>query len=356
MCEDLPDSPRHFAAYWGQWRTSKSYQTNLERADKLLALAENLGEPGLCLQAHHCQWASLFNLGLHRQCCEHVELGMQFYHAGDFRSHASVYGGHDPAVCAHGEAALSLWLLGYPEQALTHIGQALAIADTLSHSGSKAHAMDIALMLHRYRQDATEVYARANEMIVFSEYEEFAQHNAKGKIFRGWALCRLGKVEQGLIGLRQGVDALRAMRTNEDLPVYLEMLAEGYGMTGQPTEGLRELDTAFEEADKVALRYWLAELLRRKGELLLAGRRGSEAQAEECFTESLRIARAQQAKSLELRTATSYAHLLQNRGESAAACELLTPVYEWFDEGLDSVDLLDSRAKLGELGTLAGRA
>jgi class 3 adenylate cyclase/predicted ATPase len=356
LCAELPDSPRHFAAHWGQWRTSKSYTTKRERADQLLPLAEKLGDPGLRLQAHHCQWASLFNLGFHRQCCEHVERGMRLYDAGDFRSHASVYGGHDPAVCAHGEAALSLWLLGHPERALVHIEQSLATSDKLSHSGSKAHAMDIALMLGRFRQDATEVYARANEMITFSEYEEFAAHKAKGEIFQGWALIRLGKAEQGLMDLRDGIDALRAIGTNEDLPVFLEMLAEGYGMTGQAVEGLRELDTAFEEADKAALRYWVAELLRRKGELLLAVRRDHEARAEECFAESLRIAREQQARSLELRTATSYARLLQSRGEGAAACELLSPVYEWFDEGLESADLVDARTQLNELKARSGGA
>jgi len=355
LCAELPDSPRHFAAYWGQWRTSKSYTTKRERADELLSLAENLGDPGLRLQAHHCQWATLFNLGFHRQCCEHVERGMQLYDAGDFRSHASLYGGHDPAVCAHGEAALSLWLLGHPEQAVVHIDKALATSSTLSHSGSKAHAMDIALMLHRYRQDAAEVYARANEMIAFSEYEEFAAHHPKGEIFRGWAQIRMGQVEQGLIGLREGIEALRAIGTNEDLPVFLEMLAEGYGMIGEAGQGLIALNTALEEAEKAALRYWVAELQRRKGELLMAVRRDDEARAEECFTESLRIARQQQARSLELRTATSYARLLHNRGEGVAAFELLAPVYDWFTEGLDSPDLVDAQAQLQELEVPSGK-
>ena len=215
--------------------------------------------------------------------------------------------------------------------------------------------MDIALMLHRYRQDATEVYARANEMIVFSEYEEFAVHHAKGEIFRGWAMIRLGKVEQGLIGLREGIDTLQEIGTNEDLPVFLEMLAEGYGVSGEASQGLRELDTALEEAEKAALRYWVAELLRRKGELLLAAGRDDEARAEECFAESLRIAREQLARSLELRTAASYARLLQSRGEGAVACELLAPVYDWFTEGFDSVDLVDARTQLHTLEAHSGK-
>jgi class 3 adenylate cyclase/predicted ATPase len=354
LCTELPDSPSHFAAYWGQWATSRSYLTKRERADKLLVVAESLGDLGLHLQAHHCQWASLFNLGFHRQCCQHIELGLKLYDAGDFRSHATLYRGHDPAVCAHGEAALSLWLLGYPEKATARIEQALAVARTLSHAGSTAHAIDIALMLNFYRQDVSAVYARATELISLSAQEEFAVQRAKGEILRGWAGIRLGEGDQGIVGLRNGIDTLRTIGTSEDLPLFLEMLAEGYGVIGQPSEGLRALDAAFEESDKAALRYWVAELLRRKGELLLAMPESDEADAEACFTNSLQIARQQQAKSLELRAAKSYARLLENRGEAADGYDLLLPVYEWFTEGFDSVDLASARACLEELNPRSG--
>jgi class 3 adenylate cyclase/predicted ATPase len=349
LCAELPDSPLHFAAYWGQWRTSKNYLTKRERADKLSAVADNLGDPGLRLQAHHCQWASLFNLGFQHQCCQHIERGLQLYESGDFRWHASVYGGHDPAVCGHGEAALSLWLLGLPQQAMSRIDQALAIADSLSHAGSTAHAVDIALMLHRFRQDVPEVYARSEQLISLSEHEGFAAHRAKGKMFRGWALSRLGDVERGIAGLNEGLDALRAIATNEDLPVFLEMLAECYAMSGQTSEGLRALDAAFAEAEAATLRYWLAELFRRKGELLLQAPDRDQAQAESCFTDALRIARQQDASSVELRAATSYARLLRRRGEEATAYTLLSPIYHRFTEGFDTVDLAAARACLEEL-------
>jgi predicted ATPase len=345
----LPDSPVHFAAYWGQWRTSKSYLTKRERADTLSAVAGKLGDPGLRLQAHHCQWASLFNLGFQRDCCQHIERGLQLYESGDFRWHASVYGGHDPAVCGHGEAALSLWLLGLSHQAMSRIDQALAIADSLSHAGSTAHAIDIALMLHRFRQDAPEVYARSEQLILLSEHEGFPAHRAKGKMFRGWALSRLGDVERGITSLNEGLAALRAIATNEDLPVFLEMLAECHAMIGQTSEGLRALEAAFAEAEDAALRYWLAELLRRKGELLLQAPGGDDAQAESCFADALRIAREQDARSLELRAAMSYARLLQRRREAATAYTLLSAVYGWFTEGFDTADLVAARACLEDL-------
>lgn len=349
LCADSPDSPLHFAAYWGQWRTSKSYLTKRERADKLSAVAKNLADPGLRLQAHHCQWASLFNLGFHRRCCQHVDRGLRLYESGDFRWHASMYGGHDPAVCGHGEAALALWLLGCPAQALTRVNRALAIAEKLSHNGSTAHAMDIALMLHRYRQDVPEVSMRAEQMIALSIHEDFAAHRAKGEMFRGWARCRLGEVERGILELNKGLEALRALATNEDLPVFLDMLAECCALGGRPHEGLSALEVAFAEAEDAALRYWLAELLRRKGELLLKAGAEHDGRAETCFDDALRIARQQEARSLELRTATSYSRLLRRRGETGAAHDLLSRVYDWFTEGFDTVDLAMAKACLDEL-------
>jgi class 3 adenylate cyclase/predicted ATPase len=349
LCAELPDSPLHFAAHWGQWRTSISYLTKRDRADTLSALADNLGDPGLRLQAHHCQWASLYNLGFQRDCCQHIERGLQLYDSGDFRWHASVYGGHDPAVCGHGEAALSLWLQGFPQQAMARIDQALTIADSLAHAGSMAHAMDIALMLHRFRQDGSEVYTRSEQLISLSEAEGFAAHRAKGEMFRGWALSRLGDVDRGITSLNEGLATLHAIATNEDLPVFLEMLAECYAMGGQTHQGLSALEAAFAEAEAAALRYWLAELLRRKGELLLQIPDGADAQAESCFTDALRIAREQDARFLELRAAMSYARLLQGRGEAATAYTLLSAVYGRFTEGFDTVDLVAARACLEDL-------
>ncbi len=354
LCAELPDSPLHFAAYWGQWRTSSSYLTKRERADRLLAVADNLGDPGLRLQAHHCQWASLFNLGFHRQCLRHVERGVELYEAGGFESHALIYGGHDPAVCGQGEAALSLWLLGYPEQAVTRIEKAFAAAGTLAHAGSTVHAMDICLMLHCFRRDPDKVRERAEQLIALSEQEKFGAHRAKGEILRGWALVKLGEAERGMAGLREGIDSLRAMGTSEDLPVFLGMLAEAYALSRRPEEGLAAVEEAFRESERMALRYWVAELWRSKGELLLAMPKSDVADAEEAFNQSLQIAHQQQAKSLELRTVVSYAWLLQKRGEANKAYERLRPVYEWFTEGFDTVDLTEARVCLDELNPRTG--
>ncbi len=350
LCGQLRNSPLHFAAYWGQWRTSRTYLTKRERANRLSAVTTNLGDPGLSLQAHHCQWAVLFNLGIHDTCCDHIEHGIALYDAGDFRDHALIYGGHDPAVCGHGQAALSLWLLGKPEQAAGRMTKALAVAQSLSHAGSVLHATEIALMFHRFRQDVDEAEKLAEGMIALSREEEFTALEVKGQLFQGWAQGRRGQAKQAIDSLTQGIEALRSIDASEDLPFFFDMLAECCALDGRTGEGLEALDHAFEEANRTASHFWDAELFRRRGDLLLQTRGQNQLGAESAFKEALKMAREQKARALELRSATSYARWLQHEGDTGAASALLSPICEGFSEGLDTVDVVAAGTFLDELG------
>jgi predicted ATPase/class 3 adenylate cyclase len=349
LCSQLPNSPLHFAAYWGWWRISSNFQDFRERADQLLNLAENLQDPGLRLQSHHCQWAVLFNLGDHQTCCEHIDKGLALYQQGDYRSHAALYGGHDPAVCGHGEAALSLWLLGYPERALARLETALELARQVADAGSRAHAMDIALMLHFYRRDADLVQAQAETLGAFAEEQGFPDYLAKRLVFQGWVLAVQGASAEGIVKLTEGIAALRAIGTQEDFPIFFDMLAEAYGLAGRSRQGLTELEAAFSAAEYRGMRHWAAELYRRRGELLLSLRDKPADEAATCFHKALEIARQQQAKALELRAAISLARLLYSQQQGAAAYRFLHPLYTWFGEGLDTPDLCTASQLLRRL-------
>jgi predicted ATPase len=102
-------------------------------------------------------------------------------------------------------------------------------------------------------------------------------------------------------------------------------------------------------ADKTEQRCWQVQLNRIKGELLLAVSSDNHAEAEHCFFQALDIARRQEAKSLELRAATSLARLWRDQGKRKEARDLLTPIYDWFTEGFDTADLKEARALLDEL-------
>jgi predicted ATPase len=118
---------------------------------------------------------------------------------------------------------------------------------------------------------------------------------------------------------------------------------------GQPETGLAALAEALTLADTTGERWYESECYRLKGELLIQQSSDNQAEAENCFHDALAIARSQQAKSLELRTATSLARLWQQQGKRQEAHALLAPVYGWFTEGFDTADLKDAKALLEQL-------
>ena len=174
---------------------------------------------------------------------------------------------------------------------------------------------------------------------------------AFGMVLHGWARAMQGQVEAGMAEMRQGLAAELATGAKTFQPYFLGMLAEAYVEGGHPEEGLPLLDEALAVMDTTEARFYGAELYRLKGELLLAQGANAHTEAEACFHQALDIARRQQAKSWELRAATSLARLWQSQGKHQDAYDLLAPVYEWFTEGFDTADLQEAK---GLLDTLAG--
>jgi predicted ATPase len=350
LCDQLPESPLHFAALWGSSRISQNFHTKRDRELSLLAVAERLGDPGLRLQAHHRLWASLFHLGQHETCCEHIGRGLDLYAGGDYRAHSSLYGGHDPRVCGLGEKALALWLLGYPDRSQEAIRDALAWAHSLGHVGSIAHAMDIGLMVHRYRRDVDVVRREAEAMMAFGEEHGLPVHRAKGTVFLGWVLAERGELERGIAQMREGLEVQKAIGSREDFPVFYEMLAGALAGAGHGKMALDLLAEILDETAESGLGYWTPELYRVRGEVRLAE---SEDEAQDWFRRGLDFARGQRARSLELRAAASLARLEQSRGRPHQAYDVLAPLYAWFREGLDTTDLVEARKLLDTLRVAA---
>ena len=203
--------------------------------------------------------------------------------------------------------------------------------------------------MHYRRRDVPAVQTQAEVMLTLATAQGFPLVVGHGTYWQGWALAMQGEGATGLAQLRQSLAAMVAMGQERERPVCLVLLAEATGHVGQIEEGLRllaEARTALEANGQGDL---LAEAYRLQGELLLRQAIPAAAQAEACFQQSLAIARRQQAKSWELRAATSLAHLWQRQGKHAEARDLLTPVYGWFTEGFDTADLQNAKALLEAL-------
>src|SRR5262249_26994353 len=150
---------------------------------------------------------------------------------------------------------------------------------------------------------------------------------AYGFMLRGWVLAYQGQDQDGIKQLQQGLRTLRATRAEVLQPYFLALLADAHGIMGQPEAGLTVLTEALALVDTTGERYYEAELSRLKGALLLQQSSDNATEAEACFHHALAIARNQQAKSLELRAATSLARLWQQHGKRQEAHNVLAPVY-----------------------------
>jgi predicted ATPase len=208
------------------------------------------------------------------------------------------------------------------------------------------HTRNQAALLHQKRREMTQVLAHAESMIRLASEHGMAVYEGAGSVLRGWALMMQGHEADCLAQIRQGITEYRSTGAEILVPRWLASLAETYGQRGHPAEGLTALAEALALGHKIGERWEEAELARLKGELLLQQHADYQADAETCFHHALAIARDQQAKSLELRAATSLARLWQQQGKRQEAHDLLAPVYNWFTEGFDTADLQDAKALL----------
>jgi predicted ATPase len=273
---------------------------------------------------------------------------MALYDPQQHRSHAFVYG-QDPGVACQSFAAWAICALGYPDQALQSIHEALTLAQELTHPFSLAYALQCAVLVHQFRREVQEVQKRAEAVIALSTEQGFAYWLAFATILRGWAITAQGEGAEGIAQVRQGLVAHRATGAELHVPYFLSLLAEAYGEVGQPEEGLTVLVEALAIVDNTGERYWEAELCRRKGELLLMQQGQKVGEAEECFQKALDTACRQQAKSLELRAAMGLSRLWQQQGKQEEAHQQLAEIYGWFTEGFDTADLKEAKVLLEEL-------
>jgi predicted ATPase len=298
--------------------------------------------------AHDVLGTTLFFLGEYATAWTHFAHGLALSDPTAQRAQALHHGLASEVVC-HAVSAPTLWCLGYPEQAQRQSQAALAQAQALAHPQSLAFAQFFATLLHHRCRGVSAVQAHAESLLTLATAQGFPLWVGLGTCWQGWVLALQGQGTAGLVQLHQGLAAVLAARQTLSQPLCLVLVAEAVGHAGQVVEGLRWLAEALRAFEISGRGDLLAEAYRLQGELLLRQALPDVAQAEACFQQALAIARRQQAKSWELRIATSLSRLWQ-QGKRAEACALLAPIYGWFTEGFDTADLQDAKALLEELG------
>jgi predicted ATPase len=337
---------RGLAAYYqhrGALRTAR------ELREQGLRLAQSADEPTHCLEAHIHLGLTLTFLGEHALARTHLEQGCALTAPREPPARVPRPSIIVPEVACLSYAVPMLWCLGYPAQALRQSQDALALAQARAHPYSLAMARHFAAFLHYLRRDAAAVQVEADALLTLATTHTFPYWTVAGRVWQGWALAMQGTGEAGVAQIRQELATTEALEQALARPVWLVLLAEAAGQSGQSAEGLGWLAEALTAFAATERGDGLAEAYRLQGVLLLRQGTPDVTQAEACFQQALTIARRQQAKSWELRAATSLAHLWQQQGKRAAAYELLAPIDGWFTEGFDTADLQKSKALLEEL-------
>jgi predicted ATPase len=351
LCQQVGETPELFQVLFGLWRfynTRSQFHTARELGDTLLRLAQRADDPGLAVIAHNALGVTWFNLAMLPAARMHLETGIARY-TPDRRCAPLVRMGHDPDVSCRAYAARTLWLLGYPAQALVRVHEALALAHALSHPYSLTFAQATAAWVAQWRRDAPAVHAQAEAAIALATAQGFSTWAAMGMILRGWARAKQAQDEEGMVQIRQSIAARREARGVLNIPYYCTVLADVCAHLGHPVDGLQALAEAHTLVEQHEVRWWEAEVCRLRGVLLLLQPGTPLAEAEAWVRRALDVARRQEAKSLELRAAMSLARLWQQQGKQAEAHELLAPIYGWFTEGFDTADLQEAKALLDEL-------
>ncbi len=354
LCNLVGDVRETFRAVWGLavfYHARNELETAVEMGRSLLEVAERAADPGLMISASISVGTPQLWQGRFAACLEWTERAIELYDRDPERHRALAYVyGENPGVSSRVYSAMALWYLGFPDRALRRIEDAVAVAEDGIHPFSRAYALCFRAAIHVMRREREETRRAAEAAIAFADAQHLAFWLDIGRFYRGWAIAVPETGAHALDAIEAAIPRLAASGTEVGGSSMLGLFADAYATCGRFDAALQTLDNALALSELRRSAFWDAELVRVKGELLLR-RDGTDAaaDAERLFRGSLEIARAQEARSFELRTAVSLARLLRRQERTADARALLAPAYARFTEGYDTPDLQEARALLDEL-------
>jgi len=360
LCAHLGDASQRLQA-WVGLRRYHLLRGEFSRAhtlsNQLLSMAQEVGDPLHVSWAHLMQGEVLYYAGKFVEAMEHFTRALELCDSLPARAHVTLYG-NDARVFCSIIGALATWQLGYPDRARAMSREALARAMTLAYPFSQVSALAFSARLDWLCRDARTTREKVEAMMPVSLERGFTLFTVWGKLLRGWALNQQrpepsqGQEAPDSREIDEGIAVWRESGAAMALPNSVAALVQALDRTGRVEQALRLVDEALDLVERNGERCWEAELYRLRGELMLklqaAGTNPATQiqDAELCFRRAIVVAQRQNAKSWELRAATSLARLWHGQGKTRQARELLRGIYDWFTEGFDTLDLKDARTLL----------
>ncbi|MCK1512556.1 AAA family ATPase [Bradyrhizobium sp. 190] len=346
-----PDDPSLLlSALFGQWIVN-FINFNGDAAQKLaarfLALGEKEGAAVPLMVGHRTMASTLAFMGDLVEAKAHYNEVLALYRPAEHRRLMTRFG-QDLRVTCLAFRSMASWLLGYPEAALNDAECALAEARQIEHAATLMFTLNFPILVNTYCGNYHAANERLKELVVLAEEKGAPFRKAEGVLRRGYILTLTGAAKAVEI-VTAGIDLWRSAGSTIFTPEHEFMLATAHADSGQFDDAWRCIDKAMTAMDATKERWCEAEAYRVAGEIALKSPQRDVAKAQAYFEHSLTVARAQQAKSWELRAAMSLARLLSDQGKRQMARDLLAPIYHWFTEGFDTSDLRKAKALLGEL-------
>jgi class 3 adenylate cyclase/predicted ATPase len=351
LLDEVHDRRLTFRARHGL-RTFYMVRGPLQRArelgQQLLELAHELDDDTLLLQSPRTHGLCLFAMGELELAQQHLEYAIALYRSDAHNSLRFEYIS-DPLVLARCNLGWVACFLGDRDRALDQTNQSIAFAEQLNHKHSLAFALSLAASTRQALGDLDATQALAERLLSLATDYAYPYWVAWAQMLLGWVRGHSSDWKTAAEEFQQGLHSYRETGARMMLPYFLVLLSEVHMQRREHETALGCLQEAERLIGITGTRFYATELHRLKGDLLLQQSSDNAAEAETCFHQALDVARNQQAKSLELRAATSLARLWQQQGKRTAAHDLLAPVYGWFTEGFDTADLQEAQALLAAL-------
>ena len=348
LCEEIGNVQQRFEVFGGlgNWYLARAELTSAhEIGQQLLELAQRENDSTLLRKAQRDISTTLFFLGSPIEAMQHINRALPV-DVEQTPDNLTVQYRHISETALLRYQSWIKHLIGYPNQAFLAIQQALQ----LSQYNELSFGLDMLfkLTLHQWRRELDAMHPLADEVIHLAQ-DKYPMLRARGLIIKGWRVAQEGAAQDGIDLVRRGIADYRATGSELFIPYFMALLAEIYGQTSDLDAGLDTIWQALELTHRTGEQCWESELHRLYAKFLLSKASANATQAEAEYQQAITIARHQQCKTLELRAVTSLCQLWRDQGKRHQAISLLEPVYNWFTEGHDTIDLKDAKTLLSEL-------
>jgi predicted ATPase/class 3 adenylate cyclase len=319
-----------------------------ELAVQFLALADKQRATGPLMIGHRLMATSLMYTGDIAEGQAHYDQAIALYDPAEHRPLATRFG-QDIRVVIFSLQSWALWSLGFPDRARTDIERALEDAREIGQAAGLMYALRCAPLVHLLRGNYAAAAALAQELAALAEEKGASMWRGAAMLDQGFVLALTGNASDAIQMILSGITAWRSAGSTLNTPLFLLYLGRAYTELGQFERARQSIDEAMAATENTKERLWEAEVHRVAGEIALMSPEHDAAKAEAYFQRALAVARQQQAKSWELRAAMSMARLWRDQGKRRQAHDLLAPVYGWFTEGFDTLDLTEANSLLEQL-------